>query len=360
MVKRLTFFCFFFVGAIACSEQPEVPEQIRALKTYTVSEIADGQLRKFPGIVKATDSSVLSFEVSGKVKQVDVDIGDSVTKGQILAVLDKEPYRLDVQAAEAELAKARADYKNQKQQHQRVQELAGKGWASQAHLDSAVAGRDTSKNQINFAVSKLNLAKRDLRQTALEAPFNGSIAARFVDPHVEVLPGQKIFDINASGALRVEFNVPETIIRRVHNGQAVKILFPTAEAKSLEGRVTFVGSAAGTANSFPVKADIFDPSVDIKPGMTAEVNLVLKEDNGSSGYLVPLASVAPGSGDKDFGYVFKYDPETSVVHKTPVERAEASTENMVALSKGLSAGDIIAMAGVSFLYDGQKVKLMKP
>ena len=355
----------FIIAAVlalsACQENPQVVEQIRALKTFTVTDLADGQQRKFPGIVKATDTSYLSFEVGGKVNKVTVDIGDHVEQGQLLAELDSEPYKLDVLAAEAELAKARSDYNNKRQQFLRVDELEKKGWASKSMWDAALAARDTAKNQINYAASKLNLAKRDLRLTNLIAPFNGNIAERSVDPHVKVLAGQKLFEIHADGAMQVEFDIPETIISRIHLGQPVKVLFPTLGGNISEARVAYISSAAGTANAFPVKADLLDPPSQIKPGMTADVNFILRDDAIATGYLVPLAAVAPGD-DRAFGYIFIFDPETSTVRKAPVEvpRGGSGQSNMVQITKGVSAGDVIAVAGVSFLHDGQKVKLMNP
>jgi multidrug efflux pump subunit AcrA (membrane-fusion protein) len=80
---------FIWVAITACKKKVEIVEQVRALKTITVSEPASGQVRKFSGIVSATDSSNLSFEVSGKVETVYVDVGNPVRKGQLLAVLDK-------------------------------------------------------------------------------------------------------------------------------------------------------------------------------------------------------------------------------------------------------------------------------
>lgn len=300
----------------------------------------------------ATDSSSLNFEVGGKVQQVLVDIGDSVKQGQLLADLDKEPYKLDVQAAQAELASARSDYKNKQQQFQRVNELEKKGWASKSMWD-------TAKNQINFATSKLNLAKRDLRLTELSAPFNGSIAARSVDPFVKVLPGQKLFEINADGTMDVEFNIPETIIGQIHQGMSVTVNFPTLRNESSAARISFIGSAAEVANSFPVKADLLDAPASIKPGMSADIHFLLRNDRQHDGYLVPLAAILPGD-DAAFAYVFIYDSVTSKVHKTPIETPkDAAQNNMVQVSKGLGAGDRIAVAGVSFLNDGQLVKLMQ-
>lgn len=344
----------------ACQDKPEVVEQIRALKTFTVSELADGQQRRFPGIIQATDSSTLSFEVGGKVQQVTVDIGDHVKKGQLLADLDTEPYKLDVQAAEADLATTRSEYRNKKKQFQRVDELVKKGWASKASWDVALSDRDSARNRINFATSKLNLAKRDLRLTKLTAPFDGSIAARSVDPYVKVLPGQKLFEINADGTMEVQFDISETIIAKIHLGMPVSVKFPTLQGEVSEGRISFIGSAAGTANAFPVKADLLDSPTQIKPGMTADVDFTLRDENLTAGYLVPLAAVAPGD-DAAFGYVFIYDPETSKVRKTPIEIPKDSAQNnMVQISKGVNAGDQIAVAGVSFLSDGQQVKLMQP
>ncbi len=347
----------------ACQEEPPLVDQIRTLKTFTVTEVADGQKRRFSGVVQATDSSALSFEVGGRVKTVNVDIGDQVKKDDILAELDQEPYKLDVQSAEAELASARADYNNKRQQFQRVDELEKKGWASKAMWDAALAARDTSRNQINFATSKLNLAKRDLRLTTLYAPFDGNIASRSIDPHVKVLPGQKLFEIDAEGSLEVDFDIPETTINRIQIGMPVTIEYPTQAGALSDGRISFIGSAAGTANAFPVKANLLDPPEQIRPGMTAEVNIMLFDDTRNSGYLVPIAAVAPGNNKDEFGHVFVFDPETSTVRKTTVvlpKDPSGRQNNMVPIIEGLSAGDVIAVAGVSFLSDGQKVRLMQP
>jgi multidrug efflux pump subunit AcrA (membrane-fusion protein) len=91
--------------------------------------------------------------------------------------------------------------------------------------------------------------------------------------------------------------------------------------------------------------------------MTAEVSLVLKGDSQIAGYLVPAQAILPAK-DVRQGYAFVYDPETSTVRKTLV-RFLGPERNMAIVSEGLSAGDIIAVAGVSFLADGMKVKLLE-
>jgi multidrug efflux pump subunit AcrA (membrane-fusion protein) len=91
--------------------------------------------------------------------------------------------------------------------------------------------------------------------------------------------------------------------------------------------------------------------------MTAEVSLVLKDDSQMTGYLVPIQAILPAKEARQ-GYAFVYDSETSTVRKTSVHTLGAE-QNMTIVSEGLSAGDIVAVAGVSFLADGMKVKLME-
>jgi multidrug efflux pump subunit AcrA (membrane-fusion protein) len=93
--------------------------------------------------------------------------------------------------------------------------------------------------------------------------------------------------------------------------------------------------------------------------MTVEIAILLAGKSGQASYLVPLVAIAPGDTNAD-GYVFVYDSQSSTVKKTPVFSDQSGARNNHAvISKGVKAGDIIAVAGVSFLEDGQKVKLME-
>jgi RND family efflux transporter MFP subunit len=354
---RILCLAIIAVAVTACKEQVEIVEQIRAIKTITISELATGQVRKFPGIVKATDSSDLSFEVSGMVETVDVDVGDPVRKGQQLAVLDKEPYQLDVDAAEAELVKAKARVVNTKEEYERQERIYSKGAGSKSWLEKAKYDYDAAQSQVNYQISKLDLAKRNLRKTVLTSPYDGNIAWRSVEPHEEITVGQKVFSIDAKGALEVYLAVPETTKHRLHKGTPATVKFPTLPDLSVTGSISYIGSAAVEANAFPVKVGLIEPPENIDPGMTAEVSLVLEYDSQITGYRVPIQAILPGKEVRQ-GHAFVYDPETSTVRKTLI-RIIGSERNMSIVSEGLSAGDIIAIAGVSFLADGMTVKLME-
>jgi len=357
LLIQIVFLVIIGSGVTACKEKIEIVEQVRAIKTITVSELATSQIRKFSGIVRAADSSNLSFEVNGKVETVEVDVGDPVRKGQVLAVLDKEPYRLDVDAAQAELVKAEANVINTNEEYERQERVYLQGAGAKSKLDQAKYNYNAAESQVKYQVAKLNLAKRNLRETMLTSPYDGHIAWRDVDPHEEITVGQRIFAIDAIGALEVHLAVPETTINQIQIDTPATISFPTLPDHSVEGRVSDIGSAAVKANAFPVKVGLSAPPANINPGMTAEASLVLKDDSQFTGYLVPLQAILPDQ-KVNHGYVFVYDSNISAVRKTPI-RLIGQERNKVIVSEGVSTGDIIAVAGVSFLADGMKVKLMK-
>ena len=344
-------------GLAACEEeQAEVIEQVRAIKTVTVSERASGQLRKFSGVVEAVDTSALSFEISGNVKALRAEVGDKITKGQVIAVMDEKTFRLNVESAEAGLGRAKADQAEQKTQFERQDTLFKKGWVAKSAQEQALAAYESAQNQVRYSISQLNLAKRDLEKTELIAPFDGVIAKRHIDPFAEVSRGQPIYDVYAEGAMEVKISVPESSINDLHLGLPADIRFPTGRSGALEGRVSEIGTQAEAANAFPVKVALARRDNGILPGMTAEVSLLLGGDQVESAYLVPISAIAPGP-EPNAGFVFIYDPETSSVKRTAIA-GSGVRDNQVVVTEGLQGGDVIAVAGVSFLSDGQQVKLL--
>ena len=356
-LKRMIWLLCILLALMACKEKPELIEAVRAIKTITVSEQATEQIRKFSGLVAAVDSSGLSFPVSGQVESVNVDIGDRVQNGQVLAVLDQEPYQLDVDAVESQLVKARANVVNTKSEYERQKRVYEQGAGAKGDLETAEYNYRAAKSAVNYQISRLNLAKRNLRLTTLRSPYEGAIAWRSVEPNEEVKVGQKVFEINAKGTMEVQLAVPETTIDRIHIDDAATITFPTLPGESTKGRISYIGSAAVKTNAFPVKVELIDPNEKVKPGMTAEANLFIRDESPQPGYLVPIQAILP-VGDANQGYAFVYDDKTSTVKKTPV-RVGGTQHGKAIVSEGLAAGDIIAVAGVSFLADGLKVKLMK-
>lgn len=351
---------FILFSMAACREEPPPPPKpVRAIETITVAEQASGKMRQFSGVVEAADSSSIGFEVSGNVQEVRVDVGDKITKGQVLAKLDKRTYKLNVKAAEAEVGRAKvqlADKRNDLDRYQRINKQ-DPGAVSQAALDQSQAAVDGALKQVQFTKSGLKLAQHDLDKTVLRAPFDGVIATRYIDAFNEVARGQKCFDVFENTGMEVAISIPEDAIDDIQMEQKGDIQFSVFADRTYHGRVTEISKVAGTANAFPIKLTIEDPDQRIRPGMTARVTLLLGGDDQKAAYLVPLSALAQ-PGDSEKGFVYIYEDQTSTVKKTQIESGSVR-DNSVLIFGGVKEGDIVAVAGVSFLEDGQKVKLME-
>jgi RND family efflux transporter MFP subunit len=316
----------------ACREEPPPPPKpIRAIKTI--------------------------FEVAGNVQKVHVDVGDQITKGQVLAALDPEPYKLTVAEIKAELVKARDNVTKTEAEYERQKRIFEQGAGAQRRVEVAEFNYKAAKSGVNFQIARLNNAKRDLDRTVLRAPFDGAIANRYIDPFNEVARGQKCFDTFEFTGMEVAISIPEDAIDEIQMEQKGDIKFSVIAGRTYHGRVTEISKVAGTANAFPIKLTIEDPDQRIRPGITARVTLVLAADDEKAAYLVPLSALAQ-HGDTKTAFVYIYDSQTSAVKKTQIESGSVR-DNSVVIYRGVKQGDIVAVAGVSFLEDGQKVKLME-
>lgn len=357
MLKLMVWLLYLSVALTACKEKPEIIEEVRAIKTITVNEQAAEQILKFSGLVAAVDSAGLSFQVGGQVVSVEVDIGDPVKKEQVLAALDPEPYQLELDAIKAELVKTRDNITKTQAEYERQKRIFEQGAGAKRFMEVAEYNFKAARSTVQSWIARRDQANRNLRKTKLLAPYAGTIAWRSVEPNEEVKVGQKILEIDATGKMEVQLAIPETGVDRIHLDDPATISFPTLPGESAKGRISYIGSAAVEANAFPVKVELIDQNDKVKPGMTAEVNFIVKKENRKPGYMVPLQALLPAP-EANQGYAFVYDPKTSTVKKTPV-RFIGTKHKKVIVDEGLAAGDIIAVAGVSFLADGLKVKLMK-
>lgn len=341
-------------------EPPTAVESIRAIKTIVLADPVQAiEQRSFPGLVRAANASTLSFEVAGKVLEITVDVGDRVEAEQRLAAIDDEAFKLEVQSAEADLGKARANAKNSAADHERKRELKAKGYVSASDLDQALAEQEAAQNQVAMAQSRLDIAKRNLRNTELKAPFGGYISKRWVEPHQEIASGQEILQLDQLAEVEVKLMLPEGVIGRLHTGDPGKVSFPGLRGIEVEGRISEMGTRAEAANAFPVTLRLEQPPQGIYPGMTAEVRLSIHQGEQAGGFLLPASAIVAGVGTgSGRHFVFVYDPQTSTVQKRPVLVTGGQRE-MARVSEGLGEGDIVAVAGASFLSDGMQVRLLE-
>jgi hypothetical protein len=147
----------------------------------------------------------------------------------------------------------------------------------------------------------------------------------------------------------------------VSAGEKATVFFPTLNNRKVPGVIREVGAWSQTANAYPVTVRLGEQFPELRSGMSVEVAFEyaatsLKGDVIETGIQVPVTALRSGPDNQHYVYIF--DKQTSTVAKSLVEGVTLRGNNVI-LKSGLKAGDIVVTAGVEFLNDQQKVKLME-
>jgi len=337
-------------------------EVIRGLKAFKVSESANSMARRYPSVVNPAKDSLLSFEVGGQLLEIDLEEGQRVAAGDVLAELDPRSLTLQVEQSQAALDQAQATYDNALADVNRKRPLLANGFVTEADFETSESTMRSSLAQVEQAQKQLDIAEENLSKSKLVAPFDGLIARVEAESFANISPGQTILELFSEGAFELAVSVPATVINALSLDQQVRARFSDFTNQQYPGRITEIGSRAAQVSAFPVVVSLDDAPQGLKAGMAAEVEIDVSLEGAASGILIPLAAIATGGQKPDTrmqgeGTVFVFDPETSTVKERKVSSA-GIRENMLIVTEGLEEGELVAAAGVSFLKEGQKVKLL--
>lgn len=337
---------------------------VRGLKTVLIQDVEKSTVRRFPSVLQPASVSTLSFEVSGKLKEVTLDVGQQVKKGDVIAEIDPATLELKVQNSSAAVDLAKANAANAADNLERQEKLLASGTVTKVAVENAQTNAVTTASQVTQAQKSLETAKRDLAKAQLVAPFDGIINSLDVESFSTISAGAPVATIYATKAFEVSFSVNYDVVNLLTVGKHAKIRLADNPDISLGAVVSELGSRADTVSSFPVVVTLTDSDPSIKAGMAVEVSLEFAVESGQ-GFAVPLSAAIkegqienrgkPNQPSKLALYVF--DPDTSTVQKRSVLVAGVR-ENSLLVVDGLKEGDRVASAGVSFLRDGQKVNLL--
>ncbi|MGD8700589.1 MAG: efflux RND transporter periplasmic adaptor subunit, partial [Gemmatimonadales bacterium] len=256
----------------ACRGQEETEPVIRPVRYEVAYSTGGNRVRSFSGTARAGVESRISFRVPGSVRRVAVEVGDAVRAGQLLAELDDEDYRLQVQRAEAGLAQARAQARNANADYARARQLYENANLSRSELDAARTASESAASSVNAYERELELARLQLSYTRLRAPVAGAVAAVNVEVNENVPTGQVVVLLTSGSNLEVEVDVPGVLITGIAEGDDVDVAFDALPGRTFAGTVTEVGVAAtGPGLTFPVTVRLAESVSDIRPGMAAEV-----------------------------------------------------------------------------------------
>jgi RND family efflux transporter MFP subunit len=348
-------------GLQGCGEKKEeAKDSIRGLRAYKVSERAESRVRRFPSILQPADISVLSFEVAGQLKAINLQAGQKVQLGDLLAETEPRSLQAQVEQASAGVQQAEAQAANAEADFQRKEELLKKGSTTQAAFDQSKATLLSTQAQLEQARRQLALANHNLDRSKLLAPFTGTIARVEVKSFAQVAAGQPILTLYSDDRFEMPFLVSAATFQSLKISQPVKVKVADLPDLSLTGEIKELGAKAEQVSAFPVVVRLEkNNAAGLNAGMSVEVAVEEPLIGGGSGFLLPLTVLYPGGGKDLQGVatVFLYDEPSATVKKRQITVGGVRDNNLV-VTAGVAAGDLVASAGVSYLVDGQKVKLL--
>ena len=360
-LSRVLVSAMLLFGLQGCGDKKqEATEQpVRGLRAYKVAAKAESRVRRFPSVLQPADVSSLSFEIGGQLKAVTLTVGQKVQLGELLAEIDPRSLQTQVEQAGAGVQQAQAQLDNAEADFQRKDELLKRGVATQAAFDQSKATLLSSRAHLDQARRQLELADHNLDRSKLLAPFSGAIARVEVKSFAQVAAGQPIVTLYSDDRFEMSFLAPSPTFQTLKVGQVVDVNVADMPDLSLKGEIRELGSKAEQVSAFPVVIRLDNSVPGLNAGMSVEVSIEEPLIGGKSGFLLPLSALAPEGGKElqGTGTVFLYDRVSSTVKKHAVA-VGGVRDNRLVVTEGVAAGDIVASAGVSYLVDGQKVKLL--
>ena len=299
----------------------------------------------------------LHAKVSGYVSKMNVDFGDTVKAGQLLATLEVPELQAELANAQAAKAKAEADYNNAHLIYTRLQSVNKDhpNLVAQQELDTAQANDLTTTAAIAAAKANVEKFQTMVSYTQITAPFDGVVTHRYADPGTLIQGGtsggqsQPLVRVSDNYRLRLDFPVTVDYVKAVHLDDPVEVRVDSSNGKTFTGKISrFTHDVDEDTRTMTTEIEVPNPNLELMPGMYATV--VLKVEKRPDTLAVPTEAV---SGEKN--------PTVYVVNKDNQieERAVKlglETPDKYEVFSGLHEGDLVVIGNRAGFQAGQKVE----
>jgi len=299
--------------------------EVKLMDSYKIT-------REFPGKLLPAQQSNLAFEIPGKINVINVDIGDTVRKGQILAELDDRE-------ASAQLKQAKARYDLALQILNRYKDLRSEGHISIQDLDNANSEELIAKSQYEFFKVKLE-------QTKLIAPFDGVIQNRYLDRGSVINGGTPIVEILGSKNVEAHISIPLKFIDKLIIGNFYDFTIGNKKSKGVLERL-----APMTPGGSDNRLAIFNFDTFFAPGSIAELKLSLNIEG--RGTWVPIKSLS--QSEQGIWAIYTINEEKVVVRDL-VEILYFEGEYAY-VNGTLNDGDLIVLGGAQKIIEGKSLNI---
>ncbi|MET0540809.1 MAG: efflux RND transporter periplasmic adaptor subunit [Variovorax sp.] len=336
----------------ACSKAPPAQEPVRAVKVITIGASAFASEPEFSAEIKPRIESRLGFRVAGKITKRQVDQGQHVKAGQVLAQLDPQDFKLAADAARAQLAAATTNRDLAAADLKRYQGLREQNFISGADLERRESTYKAAQAQFEQSQAQLSSQGNQANYTTLVADVPGIVTAIEAEPGQVVSAGTPVVRIAQDGARDVVFAVPEDRAGLIAVGSPVTVR-GWSGGKEIEGSVREVAASADpVTRTYNVKVAI--DAADSPPlGATVYARPKSLARSGTQVIKLPTSALRQ-EGQASAVWVLD---KTSMTVRSQVVQLATADGNEAVVAGGLAPGMVVVAAGVHVLSPNQKVTI---
>lgn len=350
-------------GMLAVRSNQPTADMVSAPKPALSVTVVQPTVRDIPmrisanGSIAAWQEAVIGAEISDlRLTHINVQVGDTVKKGQVLAVFSEESVQTDIAQSRAALAEAEANLADAQDNAARAKQISASGALSNQQINQYLTGEKTAKAKVQSAKAHLDAQLLRLKYTKVLASDDGVISSRSATLGAVVAHGQELFRMIRQNRLEWRGEVTAAEMAQLKPGMSVSVAVP--QVVSLNGTIrTLAPTLDVQSRNGLVYVDLPDAARHgLRVGMFArgEFDIGIK-----SGLTVPQTALSLREG---FSYVFKLDEQNgglAKVSQAKVQLGRRSDDSWEILS-GLNAEDRLVASGASFLADGDNVRVVQP
>jgi len=329
--------------------EPPAPE-IRPVRVLTIAKVAAGDTIALTGTVQAQTETNKSFRIDGRLLARNVNIGDAVRPGQLIARLDAQNEESSLQSARAQLGAARARLTEAQNMYGRMRELVAERAVSRAQFEQSEAMQKTAESQVESAQSAVTIAENRLSYTNLVADTGGVVTSVGAEPGEVVGAGRMIVQVAREGGRDAVFDVPARVKDSAAMGAEMTVTLVSDPKVTTTGNVREISPRADpVTGTFRVRVRLNSPPALMRLGSTVTGRIKLA---ATTSIEIPPSAVVRSDGK---AAVWVLDPKAGTVAARTIQ-IRSSDPNRVDVASGLEPGDVVVVAGVQALRPGQKVR----
>lgn len=314
--------------------QPLFAAESLAVTKAEYREVA--QTYSVEGVVEAVRQSTVSAQISGRIKEINFDVGDTVKKGQVILRIDERETSQALAGSQAQVMQAQAALTQAQANYERSVQLFEQKYISQSALDKAKADYEMAKAQAAASAASESQSAIAHAYTSVIAPFGGVVASRLVEMGELVTVGKPMMVGFDPSQMRVIVNVPQYELNQIGSHPKVKIELTSLKRWISAASVTVQPSADIRTHSTQVRINLPPNEKGVYPGMFVRAHFVV---GTAKKLLIPSSAVVRRS---EVVAVYVVD-ESGAARLRQVRLGDETGENEIEVLGGLNPGETVAL-----------------